>query len=183
MERIKVVEVDLPSVQEEKKKKLQKHFGRLPENVTFVPIDFNTQSLGGVLTGTALDPSKPVVFVWEGVTQYISEEAVRRTLAFVGNSAPGSVLMFTYVLKSVLERRSGIPGADRLMDVVAKNNAPWLFGLESSDLPSFLKPFHLSLTADVGNADYQTSYLEPLERNLVVSECERVVQAAVVHDA
>jgi methyltransferase (TIGR00027 family) len=181
MERVKVVEFDLPSVQEEKKKKLQKHFGRLSENVTFVPTDFDTQSLECILTGTAFDPSKRVVFIWEGVTQYISEEAVRRTLAFVGNSAPGSILMFTYVLKSVVERRSGIPGADRLMDLVAKNNAPWLFGLESSNVPSFLKPFHLSLTADVGNADYQTTYLKPLGRNLVLSECERVVQAAVIH--
>jgi len=162
LERVKVVEVDLPSVQDEKRKNLQKHFGRLSEKVTFVPIDFDTQSLEGVLTDTAFDPSKPVVFVWEGVTQYIPEVAVRRTLAFVGNSAPESTLLFTYVLKSVVERSSGIPGADRLMDVVAKNNAPWVFGLESSDVLTFLKPFHLSLTADVGNANYQASYLEPL---------------------
>jgi methyltransferase (TIGR00027 family) len=180
MEKIKVVEIDLPSVQEEKKKKLQKHFGRLPQNVSFVSIDFETQSLGDALAGTAFDPSKSVIFVWEGVTQYISEEAVRRTLTDVGNSAPGSTLIFTYVLNSVVERRSGIPGADRLMDVVAKNNAPWLFGLEPSDVPSFLKPFHLTLVADVGNTDYQASYLEPRGRKLVVSECERVVQAIVV---
>jgi methyltransferase (TIGR00027 family) len=53
MERVKVPEVDLPSVQEDKKKKLQKHFGRLPEKVTFIPIDFDVQSLEVVFTGTA----------------------------------------------------------------------------------------------------------------------------------
>jgi len=180
MERVKVLEVDLPSVQEDKKKRLQKHFGRLPENVTFIPIDFDRQSLEAVLGGTAFDLSRPVVFVWEGVTQYISEEAVRRTLAFVGKSAPGSILVFTYVLKSMIERCSDIPGADKLMDVVAKNDAPWLFGLEPSSVPSFLKPFHLNLIADVGNAEYQARYLKPLGRNLVVSECERIVQATVI---
>ena len=84
MERVNVLEVDLPSVQEDKKKKLHKHFGRLPEQVTFLPIDFETQSLEAVFTGTAFDPCRPVVFVWEGVTQYLSEEAVRRTLTCVG---------------------------------------------------------------------------------------------------
>jgi methyltransferase (TIGR00027 family) len=180
MEHVNVFEVDLPSVQEDKKKKLQKHFGRLPEHVTFIPIDFDSQSLEAVLTGTAFDLSRPVVFVWEGVTQYLSEEAVRRTLAFVGKSAPGSILVFTYVLQSIIERRSDLPGADKLMDVVAKQNAPWLFGLEPSSVSSFLKPFHLHLIADVGNADYQARYLKPLGRNLVVSECERIVQATVI---
>ena len=180
MEHVKVLEVDLPSVQEDKKKKLQKHFGRLPEHVIFVPIDFDTQSLEGVLPQAAFDPSAPAVFVWEGVTQYISEEAARRTLAFVGKSDPGSILIFTYVLKSIIERRSNISGADRMMDYAAKNNIPWIFGLEPSSIPSFLKPFHLNPPADVGNADYQARYLKPLGRTLVVSESERIVQAIVV---
>lgn len=180
IDHAKVLEVDLPSVQEDKKKGLRKHFGRLPQHVTFIPMDFNTQSLEAVLTRTTFDPFTPAVFVWEGVTQYLSEEAVRGTLAFAGKSAPGGILIFTYVLKSVIERRSNIPGADKMMDYVAKNNIPWIFGLESSTVPSFLKPFHLNLTADVGNADYQARYLKPRGRTLVVSEAERIAQATVI---
>jgi methyltransferase (TIGR00027 family) len=180
VERVNVFEVDLPSVQENKKKKIQKHFGRLPEHVTFVPIDFDTQRLEAVLAGTAFDPAMPTVFIWEGVTQYISLEAVSRTLAFVGTSAPGSILVFTYVLQSIIERRSDIAGAEKMLDLVAKNNAPWLFGLEPSNIPAFLEPFHLQLIADVGNKEYQAQYLKPLGRSLVVSEVERIVQATVV---
>jgi O-methyltransferase involved in polyketide biosynthesis len=107
------------------------------------------------------------------VTQYITEEAVRRTLAFVGKSAPGGILpggilLFTYILKNIIERRSDIPGADQLMDFVA-NDSPWIFGLEPSSIPDFLKAFHLALIADVGNADYQEKYLKPMGRKLVVS--------------
>jgi methyltransferase (TIGR00027 family) len=180
VERVKVFEVDLPSVQESKKKNLQKHFGHLPGHVTFIPIDFDTQSLEAVLAGTTFDLSRPAVFIWEGVTQYITEEAVRRTLTFVGKSAPGSVLVFTYVLKSIIERCSDIPGADKLMDMMTKRGSPWVFGLEPSSVASFLEPFHLQVMADVGNADYQARYLKPLGRSLVVSECERIVQATVV---
>jgi len=177
---VKVLEIDLPSVQEAKKKRLQKHFGRLPEYVTFIPIDFDTQSLEASLTGTAFDLSRPVVYIWEGVTQYLSEEAVRQALTFIGTSAPGSMLLFTYVLKSVIERRSNLPGAGKVMDTVAKQNAPWRFGLEPSEVAGFLKPFHLNLLEDVGNADYQARYLKPLGRNLVVTEAERIARADVI---
>ena len=180
MERVKVFEVDLPSVQEEKKKKLHKRFGHLPEHVTFLPLDFDTQSLQAVFTGTAFDPASPAVFVWEGVTQYLSEQAVRQTLAFVGTSAPGSILVFTYVLKSLIERRSDIPGADKMMDRVANRGSPWLFGLEPESLASLLEPFHLRLLTDVGSTDYQANYFKPMKRELVVSEMERIAQATVI---
>jgi methyltransferase (TIGR00027 family) len=177
MESAKVFEVDLPSLQDEKKKRVRKYLGRLPDHVTFIPIDFDTQSLESVFDGTGFDPSRPAVFVWEGVTQYIKEEAVRQTLRFIGECAPGSIVVFTYVLKSVIERRSAIQGADRMLDVVAKQ-APWVFGLEPSGLAGFLRPFHLVLTADVGEADHQ-KYLKPANRSLVVFQGERIAQAIV----
>ena len=178
IENVKVFEVDLPSVQNDKKKKLQKYLGRLPENVVFIPIDFDTQTLETGIAGTAFNPSRPAVFIWEGVTQYITEKAVSQTLAFVGKSAPGSIIVFTYVLKSIIERRSDIPDADHMMDVVAQQS-PWVFGLEPSSIPAFLKQFHLALIADVGDADYQEKYLKPLGRSLIVFEGERIVQATV----
>jgi methyltransferase (TIGR00027 family) len=178
MESVKVFEVDLASIQNDKKNKIRKYLGQLPDHVIFIPIDFDTQTLEAVFTGTAFDRSRPAMFVWEGVTQYISEEAVRQTLAFVGRSAPGSIIVFTYVLKTIIERRSDIPGADHLMDVVAKH-APWVFGLTPSSVPDFLKPFHLALIADVGNVDYQERYLQPVGRDLAVFEGERIVHAIV----
>jgi methyltransferase (TIGR00027 family) len=174
---VKVFEVDLPAVQNDKKKKLRKLLGRLPENVTFIPIDFDTQTLDDVFAEKGFDSSKPAVFIWEGVTQYISEQAVRQTLSFVGESAPGGTILFTYVPKSIIERRSDIPDADKMMDTVARNGARWTFGLEPSDVRAFLRPFHLSPVADVGNADYQEKYLQPLKRDLTVFPGERIVQA------
>lgn len=180
MDRAQAFEVDLPSVQEAKKRRLQQHFGRLPEGVTFVPIDFDTQSLEAAFAETRFDSSSPAVFAWEGVTQYLAEEAVCRTLAFVGTSAPGSILVFTYVLQSVVERHSDLPGARQLVDGMAKRGAPWLFGLEPAGVAAFLQPFHLRLDEDVGNAEYQARYLKPLGRSLAVSEVERVAQATVL---
>ena len=178
IEHIKVFEVDLPAVQQDKIQKIEKYLGRLPKHVTFLAIDFDTQTLESIFTGTTFDSSRPAVFIWEGVTQYITEEAVRQTLAFVGKSAPGSIIVFTYVLKSVIERRSDIPDADHLMNAVARDS-PFIFGLEPSAIQAFLQPYHLTLIADVGNAYYQEKYLKPLDRRLVVSEAERIAHAVV----
>ncbi len=179
IERVKVFEVDLPAVQKNKMKKIQKHLGQLPENVTFIPIDFDTQTLDTVFVETDFDPSRPAVFIWEGVTQYISEEAVHRTLTFVGGCAPGSLLVFTYVLKSVIERRANIPNVDKIMDRLSKDS-PWIFGLEPASIKTFLRTYHLDLIEDVGNAYYQEKYLQPLKRELAVTEGERIVQARVI---
>ena len=58
-----VFEVDLPSTQNYKKKRLKKVLGSLPSHVTFVPIDFNNQTLEEVLEPEVLDLLKPVIFM------------------------------------------------------------------------------------------------------------------------
>jgi len=140
----------------------------LPPNVTFVPTDFNHEALERVLADTPFDSSKRAVFIWEGVTQYITEEAVRKSLAFVGKSAPGSRVAFTYVLKAVIDGDSHLPGADRMMAEVGRQGSPWIFGLDPRSIGQYLEPFHLALKADVGGADYQALYLVPMNRKLDV---------------
>ena len=178
MAQVKVFEVDLPAVQADKKKKLAGALGTLPSNVTFLPLDFDTQSLEAAFAGSPYNPKQPALFIWEGVSQYLSETAVRRTLDFVGHAARGSRIVFTYVLKSVLEHRSDIPDADHMLEVVAKQS-PWIFGLEPAGMAETLKPFGLSLMADIGAAEHQARYLQPAGRQLDVFAGERIVTASV----
>lgn len=175
---VRIFEVDLHAAQEEKKRKIVRRFGRIPEHVTFVPIDFDSQSLETVMVDTKFDQTQPALFIWEGVTQYLSKEGVHQTLEFIGKSALHSRIVFTYVLKSIIERRSSIPNADNMLDRVAEQ-APWIFGIEPSEIQSYLKSFHLSLVEDVGNADYQVRYLKPLDRVVDVFEGERIAYAVL----
>ena len=59
------------------------------------------------LVAAGLERHRPAVFVWEGVAQYLPEAAVRSTLAVIGASVPGSALVFTYVLRSVISAAAG----------------------------------------------------------------------------
>jgi len=177
MEKIKVFEVDLPSVQEYKKKKIKSIFGSLPENVTFLPIDFENQDLETVFLSSDFDPSSLTIFIWEGVTQYLTVDGVRQTFSFIGKSKPGSIILFTYVLRSIIERR--LPEANKLLDFSISQGYPFIFGLEPSEISSFLKPFHLKPIEEVGMIEFQKRYLDPISRQLVLSDAERIVQAIV----
>lgn len=174
---IKVFEVDLPIMQNIKKEKIKKCLGKLPTHIKYVPIDFNKQALEEVLKETELDTGAPIFFICEGVTQYITEEAIKSILGFISKTAIGSTVVFTYVLRSVINKTSGIEGANNMMDYFATKDQEWKFGLEPANSSEFLKQFELTLVEDVGASYYQEKYLKPVGRKLDVSEIERVIYA------
>ena len=54
--RVKTFEVDRPITQADKLEKVQKVFGNPPEHVTYVPVDFNTQTLSDRLLSSGYAP-------------------------------------------------------------------------------------------------------------------------------
>jgi methyltransferase (TIGR00027 family) len=101
---IKVFEVDHPASQMTKIEKLEQVFGSRPAHVAYVPIDFNTQRLDQRLFDSGYDESLKTLFIWQGVTQYLTPEAVDATLAFIaGHSGPGSAVIFDYMYPTLLD--------------------------------------------------------------------------------
>jgi methyltransferase (TIGR00027 family) len=92
---IRFFEVDQPSTPQAKRCLLEKRFGELPSHVAFVEVDFNRQGLGPTLEHAGFRPQQAAFFLWEGVTNYLTEEAVDATLRRVGGCAAGSQLAFT----------------------------------------------------------------------------------------
>jgi methyltransferase (TIGR00027 family) len=94
---VAVFEVDHPATQARKRARLERLVPQLPGHVKFVPIDFNERSLADGMQGTGFRLGRRNFFIWEGVTEYLSPEAVDATFRFVVDvSAPGSALVFTY---------------------------------------------------------------------------------------
>jgi len=96
LEGTRVFEVDHPATQAVKRE----HLGALPPriaDVTYVPIDFERQSLEATLAAAAHDDAIPTCWIWEGVVMYLTREVVRTTLAQVASrSAVGSTLIVNY---------------------------------------------------------------------------------------
>jgi methyltransferase (TIGR00027 family) len=174
-----VFEVDLPSVQAFKKERLLRLLGALPSHVRFVPIDFNTERLDTSLATGGLDPQQPAIFIWEGVTQYLQPAAVDQVLHRIATRPKGSELIFTYVLEEVITGRFRSDRSAAFRKSASRQPAPWHFGIEPSHLEAFLAERGLTLSEDTGAEEHLARYLQPLGRELVVSEIERVAQAKV----
>src|SRR3982751_6406139 len=93
---VRVFEVDHPATQGDKRA----HLAELPPPkgiVSFVPIDFERESLDTVLERAGHDRSSLTCWIWEGVVMYLTREAMRASLAGVAQrSAPGSTLIVNY---------------------------------------------------------------------------------------
>jgi methyltransferase (TIGR00027 family) len=92
----RVFEVDHPATQRYKRR----HAARLEPRcraLCFVAVDFEREDLGERLAEEGHDPSRPTVWLWEGVVPYLAPAATRATLlAAAARSAPGSSLLVTY---------------------------------------------------------------------------------------
>ena len=173
-------EVDHPSVQDLKRSRLERHLGTLPSHVRFVPIDFDTQDLAEVLAAAGYEPATRTLFIWEGVSQYVSRAALEGTLGYVGGTAPGNQLVFSYVLQRFIDDRSAYPELSPLWDTMRKGDDPlWKCGLDAAHLADTLSRFSLRLTEDIGAPEHRTRYLIPKGRSLSVCNIERIAIAAV----
>jgi methyltransferase (TIGR00027 family) len=93
---LRVFEVDFPATQEWKRALLAEAAIELPANLTFVPLDFEHQTLAEGLAKAGFDNRKPAFFGWVGVVPYLSLEAFRATLGVVAQLPAGSAVSFDY---------------------------------------------------------------------------------------
>ncbi len=173
-----VWEVDQHENVRAKEQRLQKAFGTIPANVKLVRADFNRDDLGSILAAQGYSVTKQTFFVWEGVTQYLTEPGVRATFDWLAKAAPGSRLAFTYVRKSFLVGESSFGWESGYKRFVASKI--WLFGMEPEDCHSFLKDYGWQIVEDVGYRELAERYIVPTGRRLNSTPVERMVYAEKV---
>ncbi len=180
MDQVRAFEVDLPGSREAKQERLEQVLGAVPENVSLVGMDFDRQRLDDVLSAAGFQKGRRTLFIWEGVTQYITEQAVNDTLEFVSRtSGVGSAIVFTYVRKALIDGTDRPEWMGPFLSFARRVGSPMIFGLDPAGLEQYLSERGLKLVSDVGAADYQELYLEPLGRELNVFDGERVAFARV----
>ncbi|MFL6052009.1 MAG: class I SAM-dependent methyltransferase [Actinoallomurus sp.] len=136
---VRVFEVDHPATQRWKRHLLAEAGIAIPETVTYVPIDFETESLYEVLAGEGFDASRPAFVSWLGVTMYLTPEAIGRTLAAVGDLAPGSEIVLDYTLAPELRDAAAQAYADAVAPMSAEQGEPWLSAFRPEEMSVLLE--------------------------------------------
>lgn len=180
MDQVQVFEVDLPGTRKLKQIRIEKVLGAVPGNVTLVGINFDQQKLDDILIAAGFQKGKRTLFIWEGVTQYITAEAVSNTLEFVsGVSGVGSAIVFTYVYRGIIDGTTRPEWFRSFLSFARRVGSPLIFGLDPVQLEQYLADRGLKLIDDVGAAEFQENYLKQLGREMSVIDMERVAFAEV----
>lgn len=153
-----VFEVDHPATQRKKQRVLAK-LGASVRGVKFLPWDFEQRPLAALpaaLTEMGHDRDAPTLVIWEGVTMYLSEEAIDASFAAIAAfSASGSELVFNYVERASLAR------PDEVQRFVARVGEPYRFGWVPSALPSFLRARGFALESDRDDDALAATFFPP----------------------
>lgn len=93
----KIFELDIQTTQRNKLKLLQQNNISIPEQLTFVSINFNRDTFEDVLFRAGYKKNQKNLFIWEGVTYHILPKAVDDTLDFIkSTSSKDSSVCFDY---------------------------------------------------------------------------------------
>jgi methyltransferase (TIGR00027 family) len=172
-------EVDHPDTQRAKQRALHHALPTLPTSVRYVGSDFNQGQMETAMAAAGFKGTAPTIFLWEGVTSYLTEPAVDTTLRWCSRAAPRSVLIFTYVHLDILTNPGAFVGTDRLFASLAKAGEKLTFGLDPKTLPEFLADRGLRLERDIGAAEYRELYLKDAARKIRGHEFYRVALARI----
>ena len=177
--RCRVFEVDLPAAIRWKRECLRVAGIPEPESLTFVPTDLERASLPVALRQAGFDPDAPAFFSCLGVTMYLDEKAVMRTLRFVGSLPPRSGIVLDYAVhpnflsareQEVMER------LDKRMD---ESGEPWKTHLDPAMFTKTLRTLGFTNVDDFPPEELNARYLSGRTDGLRKGGLTGIVYASV----
>lgn len=176
LSEIPVWELDQPETVESKRSRICKIFGGIPPHVHLTAIDFDHEKLENALESSGYSLNKRTFFIWEAVTQYLTQEGVRATFDFLSKAERGSRLALTYVRQDFLDGRAKY-GWEGFYKKFVEKNKTWIFGMEPEAWPNFLKAYGWRIIEEIGYDKLAERYVKPTGRTLASTPIERIVYA------
>ncbi len=155
---LRVFEVDHPATQAWKHQRLTASGIDLPERLTFVPVDFETDTLATRLAAAGFSRTDPAVFVWLGVVFYLTPDAARTTLEYIaGQSGPVEVIFDYLRAADTDEDRARLQARAEGAAVVGE---PWFSYFTPDGIAAQLHTLGFADIEDHSATDLITGYLD-----------------------
>ena len=179
--RVRVFEVDHPDTQRAKIQKVKRIFGSLPSHVVYVGLDLDEKKLREGLLEAGYRKDKKTLFIWEGVTVYLTPEAVDETLAFVAeNSGKGSSIIFDYAFQFALDATSDSEEAKKWRKAYERRGEPPKFALKEDEVEEFLSKRGFYQVKSVSMESLENVYFRSKGISRKVTRLGAIVHADVV---
>jgi methyltransferase (TIGR00027 family) len=177
--KLQVFEVDYAATQQKKLTQLHELHIEIPSHVTYVPIDFEAESILEALSSQGFRRQEPAFFSCLGVAQYLTEEAIHHTLQQIAAAANGSEIVLDYLVPPALLAESERVILRILESLTARHGEPGRSYFEPRRLAEILKASGFAQVWDLGAAEVNTQYLKNRADGLRMSPLVHLAKARV----
>ena len=174
-----VFEIDHPTTQIWKRDRLREIGIALPRDLTFAPVDFETQTLAEGLQGAGYEPGKGTFFSWLGVTEYLTTEGVMATLRVIASAPVGSEVVFDYMISPALLNPAQRSHFDALARRVGSMGEGWKAFFDPALLTKDLRAMGFGYVEDNGPEEINTKYFKNRKDGLRVGSLSHLMKAQV----
>jgi methyltransferase (TIGR00027 family) len=157
-------EVDHPRMSRRKRQKLRTILGSVPPDVHYAEVDFEREEVGAALVAAGFDRDERTIWVWSGVSMYLTPAAVDRVLGLIReHSAADSLIVLDYVYQEALDDGDSFFGLKESRRYVESQGEPWRFGISQAAVGAFLYERGFALEDNLGPDDLERVYLTSSE--------------------
>jgi len=159
MGNTKVFELDVPLTQQAKVSQYQKRHLTIPENLTFIAINFDKESLSTKLDDAGFSKNRRSLFILEGLVMYLQPESVDETFRIIRDySGKGSWVVFDYIYASVLRKEGIYYGEIGIEQTVSNADEQWQFGIGKGQIEQFLAKYEMQLADHKDAKELEKTY-------------------------
>ena len=150
---------------------VQRVLGSVPASVRLGVADFEHDNVLGRLTEMGLRDTGRTLFVWEGVTQYLTPDAVHGMFEQLRAVHPGSRLIFSYVRQDFIDG-TDLYGAQSVYRKFRRRRQVWKSGFAPEHLEDILRGYGWRVIEQAGPSYYRDMYIRQTKRHITASPIE-----------
>ena len=157
---VSVFELDHPATQQWKESRIIARMGAIPSHLSFIPIDFESESIGDALSDPCFDAASRTFVSWLGTIYYLTPRTIETTFTSLANAcSPGSRIVFDY-----FEPKNTMSPADlRLFEDVdqggTRRGEPLQTLMTSGEMAKLLHSTGFSVVEDLSASEITDRYL------------------------
>lgn len=180
---MQVFEVDLPAMQRWKQERLHSSGVEIPPNVTFVPLDFEQQTLREVLQASGYRLEDPSFFAWLAVTAYLTEDAIFSTLRDIVSLAAGTEVVFEYTVPDSLVDEEGQRLVAMAKAMASEGDEQARSSFDPASLRARVQALGFTVIEDFGPEEAYARYFAGRRDGLRPFPSFRIMKARVIGNA
>jgi methyltransferase (TIGR00027 family) len=176
---LRVFEVDHPDTQAWKRECLESAAIAIPQSMAFVPVNFEEAWLAECLKAAGFDSGQPSFLSWLGVIPYLTLDAARATLAWIGSLPAETTVVFDYGVDPALLSPPMRAAFEHLAERVRRAGEPFRLFFNPADLAAMLRELGFHDIEDLDGAEIDRRYFSGRSDGLRAGGTAHLIRARV----